>query len=64
MKYTSQHCCDKTIGRQNALSRMLFSELYKMMVKKVASVGFMGGDRPPLGSAVASWDRRKSVVIA
>jgi len=27
---------------------MLFSELYKMMVKKVASVGFMGGDRPPV----------------
>jgi len=34
-------------GRQNGLiSRMLFSELYKIMVKKVAFVGFRGGDRP------------------
>jgi len=25
---------------------MLFSELYKIMVKKVTFVGFRGGDRP------------------
>jgi len=34
-------------GRQNGLiSRMLFSELFKIMVKKVTFVGFRGGDRP------------------
>jgi len=34
-------------GRQNGLkSRMLFSELYKIMVKEVAFVGFSGDDRP------------------
>jgi len=29
-----------------ALSRMLFSELYKIVVNKVTFVGFKGGDRP------------------
>ena len=34
-------------GWQNgAISRMLFSELYKIMVKKVTFVGIRGGDRP------------------
>jgi len=28
------------------ISRMLFYELYKIMVKKVAFVGFRWGDRP------------------
>jgi len=28
------------------MSRMLFSELFKIMVKKVTFVGFRGGDRP------------------
>jgi len=37
-------------GRQNGVSRMLFSELYKIMVNKVTLVGFRGVDRPP-GSA-------------
>jgi len=32
---------------------MLFSELYKIMVKKVTFLGFRGGDRPP-GSTPAS----------
>jgi len=36
-------------GRQNGLiSRMLFSELFKLMVKKVTFVFFRGGDCPPL----------------
>jgi len=39
----------QNIGRQNGLkSGMLFSELYKIMVKKVTFLGFRGGDRPPL----------------
>ena len=34
-------------GQQNCLiSRIRFSELFKIMVKKVAFVGFRGGDRP------------------
>jgi len=34
----------QNIGRQNGLkSRMLFSELYKIMVKKVTFLGFRGG---------------------
>ena len=34
-------------GRQNGLiSRLLFSELYKIMVKRVTFVGFRGGDPP------------------
>ena len=33
---------------------MLFSEMYKIMVKEVAFVGFKGGDRPPPGSAPGS----------
>ena len=46
-------------GCQNGLiSRMLFSELYKIILKKVTFVGFMGCDRPntppPLGSASES----------
>jgi len=46
----SQHCNHKTPnnGRQNGfISRMLFSELYKIMVNEVTSVGFKGGNRPP-----------------
>jgi len=35
-------------GRQNIpISRMLFSELFKIMVKKVTFVGFRGGIVPP-----------------
>jgi len=50
-KYTSQHCCDKTIdGKIGLISRTLFSELYKIMVKKVTFVGFRGAIAPP-GSA-------------
>ena len=46
LKYTSQHRCDNKIGRQNGLIwRMLFSELYKIVVKKVTFVGFKE-DRP------------------
>ena len=42
-------------GRQNGLlTRMLFSELYKIMVNKLPSVGF-GGDRSP---QFPSWIRR------
>ena len=34
-------------GRQNGLiSRRLFCELFKIMVKNVTFVGFKGGDRP------------------
>jgi len=48
MKYTTQHCCDKAAdGKMMALkSRMLFSELYQIMVNKVIFVGFRGSDRP------------------
>jgi len=34
-------------GRQIDLSRMLFSEIYKIMVNKVTFVGFRGGRRTP-----------------
>jgi len=36
-------------GRQNGLiSRLLFSELYKIMAKKVAFLGFKGGAIAPI----------------
>jgi len=38
MKYTSQHFCDKTLDVKNGLVlRLLFSELYAIMVNKVNS---------------------------
>jgi len=40
MKYTSQHYCDKTMDNKMALSQMLFSELYKIVVIKVTFAGF------------------------
>jgi len=41
-------------GRQNVVvSRMLFSEFYKSMVKKDTFASFRGGDRPS-GSAPAT----------
>jgi len=44
MKYTLQHCCDKTMDdRMVAALRMLFFYLYKIMADKVSLVGF-----PPL----------------
>ena len=47
IKYTSQHCCDKTMDDKNSLiSRMFFSELYKIMVNKVTFVGFRGAIAP------------------
>jgi len=53
-KYTSQ----QNNGRQNGLiSRMLFSEMQKNMVKKVTFLGFSWGDRPsrpPLDPPLAS----------
>jgi len=42
MKYTSQHCCDKTMEGKMALSRMLLSKLYKIVVNKVTFVCFRG----------------------
>jgi len=47
MKYTSQHCCDKTVDDKMALYPVLFSELYKIMVNKVTFAYFRGGNRPP-----------------
>jgi len=40
-----------------ALSRMLFSELYKIMVNKVSFLGFRGRDRPicPLDPPLIAW---------
>jgi len=38
----SQHSCDKIIDVKMALSRMLFSELQKIMVKNVTFFGFRG----------------------
>jgi len=44
--FTSQHCCGK---QQNGrISRMLFPEMYKIMVNKVIFLGFRGGDYPSL----------------
>ena len=34
---------------------MLFSELYKIMVKRVTFVGFRGGDRPNRRSWIRPW---------
>jgi len=43
MKYTSQHCCDKTLDGKLALNpRILYSELQKIMVSRVTFVGFRG----------------------
>ena len=45
----SQHCCDKRQCTTTwLLSRMLLSELYKIIVNKVTFSGFREGDRPPL----------------
>ena len=44
-------------GRQNGLiSWMLFSELYKIMVKKAALAGFRGGRSPPLDPPLSCCD--------
>jgi len=45
MKFTSQYCNAKTTDGK-IVSRMLFSEFYKIMVNKVTFVGFRLGDRP------------------
>ena len=47
MKYASQNCYDKTIDDNCIISRMLFSELCKIMVNKITFVDFRGDDRPP-----------------
>jgi len=47
MKYTSQYYCDKTMdGKIGLISRMLFSELYEIMVNKVTFVGYRGAVAP------------------
>jgi len=42
MKFTSQHCCDKTIGGNVALYRECCFPNYKIMVSKVSFLGFNG----------------------
>jgi len=50
MRYTSQHCCDKTVDGKIALyrERCFLSELYKFIVKNVAFP-----IAPPSGSSPA-----------
>jgi len=53
-------------GRQKDLIlRMLFSELYKIMVSKVTFPGFRGGDRtpPPLDPPLAFISVRKVLIM-
>jgi len=40
--------------QNDLISRMLFSELYKIMVNKVTFVGFRGGRSPPSGFALGA----------
>jgi len=48
MKCTTQHCCDKTMDDKMAFkSRMLFFEFSKIMLNKVAFLGFRSDDRSP-----------------
>jgi len=48
MNYISQHASEKNNGQQNGpRSRMLFSELYNIIVNKATFVGFWGDDHPP-----------------
>ena len=47
MKRTSQHCCGKRMdGKMAFISRVLFSELYKIMVKKVILLYVLRGLSP------------------
>jgi len=45
---TSQHCCDKTMDGKWSYIAHAVSELFKIMVKKVAFVGFRGAIAPSL----------------
>jgi len=48
MKHTSQHCCDNAVDDKMALYRKFcFPNCKKIMVNKIAFVGFTEGDRPP-----------------
>ena len=47
MKYTSHHCCDKYRSQNGLLSPLLFSELFKIMVKNLLSE-VLGGTIAPL----------------
>jgi len=47
MKYTSQHCCDKTMDSKMTFYReCCFPNCSKSWCKKVTFVGLMGSDRP------------------
>jgi len=58
MKYTSQHCCDKTInGKNGLLWRLLFSELHIIMVNEVTFEGYRGPITPTAPPWIRPWQR-------
>ena len=56
MKYSSQHCCHRTIAEKMALkSQMLFGELYKIMVNKFTFVGFSSDSATRVNDSTRVW---------